>query len=174
MLVYRVERSFCTQRESLPGIAIEDGKAVRIWETSWNKEPRSPYGWSGTDNSEETWEFLDKHGILSGNFYHHGDNYNVPNRPTVNEDKLLEQNILRYYRIEHTFELSEDWAQGFYFGFESVDAVYAWFDDHADVELLKAKGYYIAVYEAPDFILGSCQLMFRRSLAEQVDFILLK
>lgn len=54
MLVYRVERSFCTQRESLPGIAIKDGKAVRIWETSWNKEPRSPYGWSGTDNSEET------------------------------------------------------------------------------------------------------------------------
>ncbi|UPW39383.1 transcriptional regulator [Escherichia phage vB_EcoM_ESCO47] len=175
MLVYRVERSFCTQREYLPSVGYENGEMVRTWEISWNKEPRSPYGWSGTDNSEETWEFLDKHGILSGNFYHNDGNINAPNRPTIKNDHLLSKNILKQNNLDFIDQIA-DWLETgeFYFAFDTVDTVYRWFDNSDDIELLKAKGYYIAVYDAPDVILGDSQLLFKRSSAEQVDFILIK
>lgn len=156
MRIYRVERKFIT-----------------LTNYGWNKEPRSPYGWSGTDNSEETYLFLDKHGIIPGNFTHIHGNVGIPHRPAAGKDPQLMASIQNYFGAP-VDQLPKKWNKEFYFGFESVEHFYRWFDDD-DLYELRDKGYYIAVYEVCDnsVLLGLTQLMYKLSDATQVDFILI-
>lgn len=179
MLIYRVERRFCTRREDLKTLHLSkvDGKAIPNGgfelTPSWNKEPRSPYGWVGCDNSEETIEWMDLHGIAQGTFEHHDGNDSFYKRPTAYEDKHLMRAACRYYNVSGVEELHSKWQLPFYFGFETEDHFYKWFDED-DFDSLRSKGYYLALYEVCDnkVLRGRAQLMFERSAATQVGFIL--
>ena len=180
MRIYRVERRFCTQREDLkvPNLSECDSGGLAPNGTfkltqSWNKEPRSPYGWVGCDNSDETYNFLDKNGISIGSFSHINGNAGVPHRPGPGNDKKLIESALFHFGVEVQSELPPKWHKEFYFGFESEVQFREWFDKE-DFDTLHYKGYYLAIYEVSNnsVLLGSTQLMFKRADATQVDFIL--
>lgn len=184
MRIYRVERKFCTRREDLNVVDWSSETSVNEWmqpgwkpkncaRPSWNKEPRSPYGWVGCDNSGDTIEWMDLHGIDQGNFSHIVDSEGTFNRPPPGADKKLMASVVRMYNVEDQFKLPKRWHKEFYFGFETEGHFYKWFDDE-DFDSLRNKGYYLAVYEVCDnsVLLGDSQLMFKRADATQVDFIL--
>lgn len=180
MLIYRVERKFCTRREDVRNIdwskwTVENGIDTPEWvdRPSWNKEPRSPYGWAGTDNSEDTIIWMDKHGIEEGNFRHIVNSKGAFNRPPPGADKKLMASAVSRYNVEDQFELPKRWHKEYYFGFETEGHFYKWFDD-CDFVSLRNKGYYLAIYEVDDnsVLLGDSQVMFKRAKAVQVDFIL--
>ena len=181
MLIYRVERKFCTRREDIRQLKFERCPSGG-WTTvqgqfehkpSWNKEPRSPYGWAGTDNSEDTILWMDKHGIEEGNFRHIVNSKGAFNRPPPGADKKLMASAVSRYNVEDQFELPKRWHKEYYFGFETEGHFYKWFDD-CDFDSLRNKGYYLAIYEVDDnsVLLGDSQVMFKRADAVQVDFIL--
>lgn len=184
MRIYRVERKFCTRREDVNVLNWSDKNCVNEWmqpgfapqkepRPSWNKEPRSPYGWVGCDNSEATILWMDIHGIEQGNFRHLQDSKGAFNRPPPGADKKLCASMLTHFNVETKEELPKRWHKEFYFGFETEGHFYKWFDD-CDFDSLRNKGYYLAIYEVDDnsVLLGDSQVMFKRADAVQVDFIL--
>lgn len=175
MIIYRVERRFCTQREDVRTVdwSSWEDRPKEVFTPSWNKEPRSPYGWVGCDNSDATYEFLDRHGIGIGNFSHISGNSGKPNRPAPANEPSLMHNACLHFGVEEIAYLPKNWHKEFYFGFETEGHFYKWFDEE-DFETLRNKGYYLALYEVDDnsVIKGRTQLVFKRSQATQVDFIL--
>lgn len=184
MRIYRVERKFCTRREDLKTVArvtkesmkhfLETGESHVTLTPSWNKEPRSPYGWVGTDNSAATIEWMDLHGIDQGNFRHVTGNEPCSKRPTPGSDKSLMCSVCKHFGVSDVKELPKGFQKAFRFGFESELAFKSWFEED-DLEILRSKGYYIAVYEVCNnsVLLGDTQLMFKTEGATQVDFILI-
>lgn len=172
MLIYRVERKFITRRLDIIWRSWDQGTKEPL--VSWNKEPRSPYGWVGCDNSEETIEWMDSHGIDQGNFRHLLGSKGSINRPPPGADKKLSDAMLTHFNVKTHVELVKGWQKEFYFAFESQEHFIKWFDEE-DIETLRNKGYYIAIYEVCEnsVLKGDSQVMYKRADAVQVDFILI-
>lgn len=169
MLIYRVEASYVTL--GLTTSVSAAGEQIR--QQTWDKYPRSPYGWSGS-LTEKTALWLNENGIKARTFSHVND-MTIERLPPVRADEKLKGALAEFHKVSCYQELKDmnyKFQVPFFFGFESPVAACNWFDKE-DRALLSEMGYYIAVYYVPDekVCKGEKQLMFIREAARQVDCI---
>lgn len=177
MLVYRVERRVITQRMDVNTLDWSNWEADKTkgpepkLAPSWNKLPRSPYGWAGCDNSKHTQEWLKEHGIEPGNFSHITELTHERAPAPGSESKMMDA-ACRYHSVNSIADLPKKWQHKFYFGFENPIQLCNWFDE-ADRIKLRQMGYYIAIYYVcnNEVLKGDKQLMFNLNEARQIDCI---
>ena len=66
--------------------------------------------------------------------------------------------------------LPKDFEKGFFFAFQNVEGIKAWFDNYQIKKMARA-GFYIAIYETNDFIEGNSQVIFKKKDASLIDFL---
>lgn len=101
-----------------------------------------------TNKTKDISKFL----LVNGLFNYEPESSTSESHPTPENDNIL------------------DFDHNFYFSFESIEALKKWFDKFQCAKLKRA-GFYVAIYEAPDVILGEQQMVFDKRTAYLVEFV---